>query len=217
MDGLDNAPDLPTILPFREVDATHGVGQAAVLQVTTRDKTALGTRILALHLQPEHLHIVLVALKDPRRHLPVVHLEGVIVHIACWCASRLADEFHSGNLHQFLHEGIHRLAVGPSFVAADGIVDFHDVLRLKAQGGRDEVVRLKHHHEGTGDHHDGDHVLQDDEDLREHHLRLTAEGASHDVDRLGPRHHHGGQHTSQHTHHERQSRHQQHVLHLQQM
>ena len=44
---------------------------------------------------------------------------------------------------------------------------------------------LANHHDRGCDHRDRDHILERDEDLAEHHLRLPAERPAYHVDRFG--------------------------------
>ena len=53
------------------------------------------------------------------------------------------------------------------------------------------MVDLEIHRQRGGDHGDRDHILERDEDLAEHHLRLPAERPAHHVDRFGRRDHQG--------------------------
>ena len=65
-----------------------------------------------------------------------------------------------------------------------GRTDETEILVVEAEGRVNQMVQLEPDDKGRSKHDDGDGVLQDDEHLSKHHLRMEAEIALHDVDGL---------------------------------
>ena len=66
-------------------------------------------------------------------------------------------------------------------------IDVEKILRIEAQRCMDEMVQLQRDDESRCEHDDGQHILNDDEHLAEHHFGTETERAFHDVQRLKAR------------------------------
>ena len=91
----------------------------------------------------------------------------------------MADSLDHRKLAQHIFRPFH-LAFG-----TENVIRFDYVRRVVAQRRVDQMVDLELHRQRGGDHGDRDHILERDEDLAEHHLRLPAERPAYHVDRFG--------------------------------
>ena len=117
-------------------------------------------------------------------------------------------------LTNFLHAGFRAQAVQqrPDLPGlAKGIVNHKNVFRIVAQVGRNHVPNLEAHREGAHQHHDGHHILHDDDDFAVNRLGLEPERTADNLDGLRLLDQEGRYDTGQDTQNHDEAQNQQHI------